>query len=285
MCPKTVLLETVLFDLPGERIAVHTKDLGGFPDLSMRMAEHLGNVPRFRFLQRCQRSRGGCLALRHAVPIEPLLGQIYGAEDVALAEQDGALDDVPELAHIADPAVCAQQCGSAIGDGGDALAIELAELLEEVRGEEDEVIATGREPRQLDRHDGESIVQVFAEFSFGNHLLQVVIAGGDQPHVDPTRLPTTNTLDFPFLNRAQDLALQHEAHVADLVEKQRSTARAFEAADLACDGAGERTFLMPEQLALEQILRNRGAVHGDERLGAAWPVRVNRPRDELFAGP
>ena len=59
----------------------------------------------------------------------------------------------------------------------------------------------------MDRHDGESIVQVLAEFAFRNHLLQILIAGGNQSHVDRNRFASTNTLDFTFLNRAQDLSL------------------------------------------------------------------------------
>src|SRR5262245_53334056 len=40
---------------------------------------------------------------------------------------------------------------------------------------------------------------------------------------------------------------------------------------------------MAEQLALEQIERNRGAVHFDERASAARAERVDGPRHELFA--
>ena len=42
---------------------------------------------------------------------------------------------------------------------------------------------------------------------------------------------------------------------------------------------------MPEQLALDQLLGNRRAVHLDECPAPAAAERVNRPRDELLAGP
>jgi len=48
--------------------------------------------------------------------------------------------------------------------------------------------------------------------------------------------------------------------------------------------AAERPLLVTEQLALEQRLRDRGAVHRDERLGAAQRQIVDRARHQLLAG-
>src|SRR2546430_17316070 len=55
VCPKTVLLEAVLFYLSGQRIAVHAEGLGGVPHLFMRMAGHLGKFSRLRLLHRLPR--------------------------------------------------------------------------------------------------------------------------------------------------------------------------------------------------------------------------------------
>src|SRR5262249_20760444 len=43
-------------------------------------------------------------------------------------------------------------------------------------------------------------------------------------------------------------------------------------------------FLVTEQLALEQLLGQRGARDGDEAFGAAGAVEMQRPRDELLPG-
>src|SRR5262245_42196001 len=45
----------------------------------------------------------------------------------------------------------------------------------------------------------------------------------------------------------------------------------------------EGAFDVPEELALEQRLRDRGAVHGDERLAAARAAPVHRVSDQLLA--
>src|SRR5437879_564218 len=47
--------------------------------------------------------------------------------------------------------------------------------------------------------------------------------------------------------------------------------------------ARERALDVPEELAFEQLVRNRRAVHLDERPVAARTARVNHVRDELLA--
>src|SRR5262249_6383511 len=105
-----------------------------------------------------------------------------------------------------------------------------------------------------------------------------------QPHVDSMRLRAAEALELLLLKHAQQFRLQREGNIADFVEEQRALVRHVEAADLLRDGAGERAFLMAEQLALKQIERNCRAVHFHERAAAARAERVNGPRNELFAG-
>src|SRR5262249_1975497 len=72
--------------------------------------------------------------------------------------------------------------------------------------------------------------------------------------------------------------------LADLVEEERAAVRELEAPRLARHRAGERAALVAEELALDQLLRDRGAVHLDERLVLPRRVVVERARDELLAG-
>ena len=85
-----------------------------------------------------------------------------------------------------------------------------------------------------------------------------------------TERRAADALEALLFERAQDLRLQRERQVANLVEEQRAAVRDLELAQLARGGAGERPLLVAEQLGLEQVLRNRRAVDGDERrVGAA----------------
>ena len=72
--------------------------------------------------------------------------------------------------------------------------------------------------------------------------------------------------------------------LADLVEEQRPRVGELEAPEPPLGRAGERALLVAEQLALEQRLRQRADVHGDERLVAPRAERADRARDELLAG-
>ena len=58
----------------------------------------------------------------------------------------------------------------------------------------------------------------------------------------------------------------------------------LEAAALALERAGEGALLMAEQLAFDQVARDRRHVDGDERPVAPLAVVVQRPRHQLLAG-
>ena len=67
--------------------------------------------------------------------------------------------------------------------------------------------------------------------------------------------------DFLVLDDAQELRLKFERHVADLVEQKGSLVGEFEQAHAAGGrGAREGALLVAEQLGLEQVSRDRGAI-------------------------
>jgi putative protease len=77
--------------------------------------------------------------------------------------------------------------------------------------------------------------------------------------------------------------LRYHAHVADLVEKERAAVRLLELAPSHLGGPGEGTSLVAEQLALDELLRNGGAVDLDERRLGTLAVLVQRASDKLHA--
>ena len=78
---------------------------------------------------------------------------------------------------------------------------------------------------------------------------QVAVGGGEDAHVHPHRRGAAEPVDLALLQRAQQLGLQPDVHLADLVEQQRAAIGRLELADAARDGAGERALLVAEQLA------------------------------------
>ena len=103
----------------------------------------------------------------------------------------------------------------------------------------------------------------------------------DDAGVDRDRLAPADPLDHALLQEAQQLDLERQRHVADLVEEQRAALRLLDLALGGLDRAGEGALFVPEQLAFEQGLGDRGAVDRDER-AALRALRVVQAAGEQF---
>jgi hypothetical protein len=83
---------------------------------------------------------------------------------------------------------------------------------------------------------------------------------------------------------AQQLGLKVEAELADLIEKQSTAVSHLERTLAHTIGAGERTFLMAKELALDGAASECPAIHDNE-----WPIfaitlEMNRLRRDFLAG-
>ncbi len=85
------------------------------------------------------------------------------------------------------------------------------------------------------------------------------------------------------LQHAQVLRLQVRAHLGDLVEEDGAAVGQLEVAGPPRHRAGEGPLLVAEQLALEQRLRDRRAVHRHERPLGPLRELVDGARDQLLA--
>src|SRR5262249_37738821 len=107
--------------------------------------------------------------------------------------------------------------------------------------------------------------------------------GGNDARVDLERFAAADALDLALLQHAQQLRLCGERHVADLVEEQRATARALELAAPLFRCAGEGAGFVAEELAFDELARQRRAIELLERTFGARRQLMNRARDELLA--
>jgi hypothetical protein len=94
-----------------------------------------------------------------------------------------------------------------------------------------------------------------------------------------------DALDDALLQKAQELDLQRQRKIADLVQEERAAIGRFDLADRLPRGPGEGSLFVAEQLALEQVFGNGGAVDGDETLAAPRRKVVHGPGKELFPRP
>ena len=90
--------------------------------------------------------------------------------------------------------------------------------------------------------------------------------------------------ELVLLQHAQQLGLEGWLHLADLVEQDRAAVGQLEQARSLGNGTGEGAAAMAEQLRLDQITRDGGAVDLDERAVRPATELVDRARHELFAG-
>ena len=93
-----------------------------------------------------------------------------------------------------------------------------------------------------------------------------------------------HAVKLALLQDAQQLGLRSRVQVADLVQEQRAVVRQLEFATPHGGRAGERALLVPEQLALDQLRRNRRAVHFHKRTGGERAEAVNVLCEQLFPG-
>ena len=166
----------------------------------------------------------------------------------------------------------------------DRLVVLHVQVFDEILGEQDDVALALGEGRHHDGEDVQAVVQVLAEELLLHQLLEVAAGGGEEAHVGMQFLVAADAREGAFLQEPQELDLGLHGQVADLVEEERAAVGGLRASDAAADRARERALLMAEELAFDEVFRERGAVQGDERLVLARGKFHDGTGEKLFAG-
>ncbi len=145
-------------------------------------------------------------------------------------------------------------------EDSDILAVFGAVLFQKMPGQHRDVLGPLTQGWDFQRGDAEAEEEILAEIACLHHLLQILVGGREQAHIDLNHLGAAQAFELPFLQHTQNLGLGGLAHVAVLVEKQHSLVGQLEAALALFCGAGEGPLLVTEQLALQQVLMQRRAV-------------------------
>ena len=210
-----------------------------------------------------------------------MVGQVPARHRLAVGQRARALDDVLQLPHVARPAVALERGHGVVVDAADA---PLSVALEEGVGEQAHVPRPVAQRRQLDRDDVDAVVELLAELPLDGRLPEVAVGRRDHAHVHVHEGRPADAADLTLLQRAQQLHLKPHGHLGDLVEEERAVVGDLHEARLAAHRAGEGALLVAEELGLEQVLRQRGAVHRDEGLRRPRAVGVDGAGDQLLAG-
>src|SRR5262245_27431804 len=210
-------------------------------------------------------------------------GEEVRQQDRAVGAQQRLLQHALQLPHVPRPGVGAQALQRFRGDLAHLPAKIPADPPQVELGQQLQVVAALAQGGQVDGEHAQPIVQVQPELALVRPGLQVAVGGGDQAHVGADRLAATDALERLLLQYPQDLRLGRQRHVADLVKKQGAAVGLLEPADAAALRPGEGALLVAEQLALQQRLRDGGAVQGQKRRLGPRAVLVDGPGHQLLA--
>ena len=151
-------------------------------------------------------------------------------------------------------------------------------------GDQDEVLAAIAQGRDIEVHDREAVVEVFAEPAGLQLGPEILVRRRDDPHINPDHLAAADPLDLPLLQKPQQLHLERHAHLGDLVEEQRAALGQLESALTLDVRARVGALLVTEQLGLEQRLGDGATVDGYEGARLSRAVRMDGLGEEFLTG-
>jgi hypothetical protein len=157
--------------------------------------------------------------------------------------------------------------------------------VQEELGEQAYVFAAFTQRRNVNAHNVEAVEQILAEGAFGDFSFEVFVRGGEDADIRLERLIAADAGILAFLKHAQQLALHSERHVADFIKEERAAVALLETADALVHRTGEGTFLVAENLAFQQVVRDRGDVDGHKFLLRTRAELVDGSGDEFLPAP
>ena len=152
-------------------------------------------------------------------------------------------------------------------------------------GEARDHLAPLAKGRDVDLDDVQAVVEVFPELAVLHRCLEIAVGGRNDADVDVDQLPSADARELEVLEDVEELRLEGTRQLPDLVEADGAAVGELELAQLPPVGARERPPLVAEELGLEQLGRQGGTVHQDERLVHSRRQRVDGPGDEVLADP
>src|SRR5215470_6427967 len=286
-----VLDESGVLDLVEQSTVADSEQFGGAYPVPVGLLERLENRLTLGGQGRLARDLleryTGLDRQRSKIAVALAVGRFPGPRsprEMGIAQDDHPLDDVLELPDIAGITIAHQALEGVCREGEALVLQELCVAIHEVLGEEGNLRGALAQSGDGDLDHVQPIVEVVAEAARRDRLLKVLIGGGENPHVDLDGGPSTDAGELAVLEHVQKLTLKGWMEIADLVEEDGAVICRFELADLELVSSGEGPTLVTEELAFQELSRDGGAVHFDERAGLAHAKLVDGPCDEVLAG-
>src|SRR5438270_13870386 len=159
---------------------------------------------------------------------------------------DKPLHEVPKFANIARPRIAKQDFPSSLAEFAGFFAIGRAELPQKVVRQRGNIFSAIAQRGNVEGNDIQAIKKVLPECPAGDFLFKVLISRGDDAHVNVRSDVGAYAFETLLLQDAEHFRLRAQAHIADLIQKKRSTVGFLEFADLVLGGSRKGAFDVAE---------------------------------------
>src|SRR6267142_1205165 len=281
--------------LAGETVTAHFASEAPSPDVEQaRRFDHvpMGEIQGFLDHDLFDRDEGDAFGRnpesevggidRFMGPLAQLGNRELARPDLGtLGQKHRPLDDVHQLAHVSRPGIA---CDLALGLSRQTHVLSEfpPHALDKERGEQRGIAVPFPERGNLDRHDVEAVVEVLAETSLAHLVDERAVGRGEDPHVDLDVARAAHAAHDFRIEEFEELRLKRQGELSHLVEKDRAVLGRLEEAHAELRRVRESALLLAEELALQKLARDRGAVDLHEGPPPSRALPVDGPREKLL---
>src|SRR5262245_1362060 len=95
-------------------------------------------------------------------------------------------------------------------------------VMKKVLNQQGNIVTTLAQGQQMNRNHIDPVIEIKSHPALGNEVFQRHITGSDHSHVDLRDFVSSKSLNFPILEREQQLGLHWEGHTLNFIEEKRS---------------------------------------------------------------
>jgi hypothetical protein len=161
-----------------------------------------------------------------------------------------AFDQISELPYIARPAVKPQMLHSVGFQPNNAAAL-LSETVDEALRQPSDIPSAISERWHIKWEHIQTVVQIHAELTIFDMLLEVLVCCRNDPHVALDGFAAANALKGSLLQNAQQFHLHLIGHVTYFIEEQCATLGELKSPFASRDSASEGAFFVTKELTLQ----------------------------------
>ena len=189
--------------------------------------------------------------------------QVLNDQFGAGTKNDSSFNVVLKFTDIPRPIVLAQEAHCITVYTPHRPSILLGITFEKVDDKWFDIFATLAQRGQVDWHDVQAVIKIFAKSIGFDFINEIAIGSSDDSGVDLLGIVVAYPFEFSFLQDAKKFDLELGRSAVDLVEKNAAGVCCLKPASAIINSSGKRTFDVTEQLAFEQAFRQSATINSN----------------------